>query len=203
MNRESIKSRYFNPNNDKTFVLRMHGDSNVNVYTKRNTLLAEGYNRVVKGSYGTFLEIKPSNIKLNMVQSIEEYGATKPYHSKLKYYKLRTKDNSSTRVLYQTEESSYVDHRVGFYYVLVKEVVVRKKEEYIEVEEEIGEDMKSDPIIDEKGIVIASFNTISGVVGKLIKDNKNLTAELESLKGKLNDPNFLIARLETLMKESK
>ena len=55
----------------------------------------------------------------------------------------------------------------------------------------------------QRGIVIASFNTISGVVGKLIKDNKNLTAELESLKGKLNDPNSLIARLETLMKESK
>lgn len=97
--------------------------------TLDGTLIANGYERVVIGDYGAFVEIHKkdiihSNIKVKRGQ---EYRMLDERFSKnVKYFWLTAKDRSDCKLYHQQKEVTYADYKGGgdFYYVSPYEVEI-------------------------------------------------------------------------------
>lgn len=85
----------------------VHGNKNCNIYSKNGTLVATGYNRVVIGDYGAFVEfdktqVVSQNIK---VKAGQEYRYNDEQYSKnVKYFWLTAKDNSDCKIYFQKKD---------------------------------------------------------------------------------------------------
>lgn len=82
------------------------------------TLISEGYDRVVIGDYGAYIEF-------NNDQAITENFELKyPGTPKrpVKYLWLHTKDNLKTKIYLQKAKVSYADYKPGFYYIATSDV---------------------------------------------------------------------------------
>lgn len=97
--------------------------------TWKGTLFAKGYDRIVIGDYGAFIEIPESLIIKGMLKVAEgqEYRFENQYKN-CKYYWLTVKDNSNIKIYLQRNIVNYADYKVGFYYVSVYEVETVPKE---------------------------------------------------------------------------
>lgn len=98
------------------------------LYTKDGTLVARGYQRVVIGDYGAFLEIEPQDfiIKEVTVKPGEEYRLKdSKYAHNVKYLWYTAKDKSNIKIYYQLREVLYADYRVGMFYISPYEVEIQ------------------------------------------------------------------------------
>jgi hypothetical protein len=105
----------------------MNGNSDCNLYSLHGTLVAKGYERIVIGDYGAFIEIDESQIvKDNIVlKKGQEYRINdKKYSKKVKYIWMTAKDKSDLKIYFQKRTVSYADYRKGMYYVSPYEVKV-------------------------------------------------------------------------------
>ena len=100
--------------------LNINGDKSFKLYSKENTLISDGYNRIVIGDYGAFIEfdstqIIKSNIK---VKKGEEYRIhDDKYNKSVKYFWFTTKDNSDIKIYYQQKTVPYADYQPNMFYV--------------------------------------------------------------------------------------
>ena len=100
--------------------LNINGDKSFKLYSKENTLISDGYNRIVIGDYGAFIEfdstqIIKSNIK---VKKGEEYRIhDDKYNKSVKYFWFTAKDNSDIKIYYQQKTVPYADYQPNMFYV--------------------------------------------------------------------------------------
>lgn len=90
------------------------------------TLITNGYERIVIGDYGAFVEFsKEQAVQENfIVKPGEEYRTSQRYESTVKYEWLTTKDYSDVKIYHQKHEVSYADYKPGHFYVSVFEVLI-------------------------------------------------------------------------------
>jgi len=98
-----------------------------NLYTLDGTLIAIGYDRVVIGDYGAFIEInKDQLVKLNVVVAEGQEYRYEAKYDKCKYYWLTATDNSDIKIYHQRLTVDYADYKKDKYYVSPYEVKEKK-----------------------------------------------------------------------------
>lgn len=102
----------------------IEGASNTQLATLSGTVICEGYERIVIGDYGAFIEIKPQDMRTDMlyVPREQEYRFSEQYKDRVKYYWLTAKDNSNIKVYQQVRGVSYADYKAGMFYISPFEV---------------------------------------------------------------------------------
>lgn len=125
---EEVRKKYLE-DLDNYLLTSLNGDNDVYIYTSENVLIARGYDRVVIGDYGAFIEIdKKDMIHINIkVKEGQEYRYEERYKT-CKYYWLTAKDNSNVKIYQQKGTVSYADYLVGKFYVSPYEVKVEEIE---------------------------------------------------------------------------
>ena len=93
--------------------------------TVSGTVIANGYNRIVIGDYGSFIEISPSQILMDKlhVREGQTYRIEDPrYAEHVKYLWYTANDWSDVKVYLQKRTVEYSDYKPGMIYVSVYEV---------------------------------------------------------------------------------
>lgn len=101
------------------------GDHKAALYSLDDTLLCAGYERVVIGDYGAFIEISPAQICKDALccKPGQEFRYEDPRFAKnVKYVWLTAKDLSDCKIYYQKKTVSYADYVPGMYYISPYEV---------------------------------------------------------------------------------
>ena len=94
------------------------------VASSEHTVIATGYDRIVTGDYGAYLEIKEKDIIKDsiIIKRGQEYRLEPKYKNNVKYLWYTAKDNSNIKIYYQQRTVAYADYKVGYYYIDPKEV---------------------------------------------------------------------------------
>ena len=102
---------------------------NVALYGASGLKIANGYNRIVIGDYGAYVEIMPEDMAHEniVVKKGQEYRDNdERYSGKVKYSWLTLRDDSDVKIYFQKREVAYADYVPGRYYVSVYECVPQK-----------------------------------------------------------------------------
>ena len=118
-----VRQKYFNNLPAQLCVLGA-GDC---LYSTDGTLITKGYERIVVGDYGAFIEFNPNqavpeNYKIKEGQEYRVYDPK--YNSNVKYIWLTTKDKSNIKIYQQLKTVAYADYKAGMYYISPYEVTV-------------------------------------------------------------------------------
>lgn len=86
--------------------------------TKSGTLVAIGYERVVIGDRGPYIEFKDSQIaKENIFVPPNQSWRLLPKYDHCYYWEYRTNDEAFVKLYFQKKEVDYADYKVGLWYV--------------------------------------------------------------------------------------
>jgi len=103
--------------------LSIEGNSNQKLYSDKGTLICDGYDRIVIGDYGAYIEFNDNQaIKNNFVVKEGQEYRFQPRYSNVKYYWLTTIDNSDCKIYLQRNTVRYADYIPGKFYISVYEV---------------------------------------------------------------------------------
>jgi hypothetical protein len=111
--------------NNIPIFLNINGDDNFVLYSKDNTPFSIGYNRIVIGDYGAFIEFDKSQLIKKNIQPKkgQEYRYKDlKFRDNVKYYWYTTIDNSDIKIYYQKKIVSYADYLPGMFYVSPLEI---------------------------------------------------------------------------------
>lgn len=95
------------------------GEDSVSLITRCGTVIANGYNRIVVGDYGAFIEILPERIcktKIR-VKPGQEYRINNPQYDNCKYVWMSANDDSQVKIYHQKHPVDYADYVPGRYYI--------------------------------------------------------------------------------------
>lgn len=108
--------------------LRIDGGVNT-LYTLKGSPICDGYDRIVIGDYGAFIEFSTSQYKNTfIIKHGQEYRVNDERYSKnVKYVWMTINDNSDIKIYYQKRKVSYADYLPGKFYISVHEVMVSGK----------------------------------------------------------------------------
>lgn len=126
----------------------MEGEDSVPIIPMHCTNpIAIGYERIVVGDYGAFMECTPEQMLLDRitVQEGEEYRIDDPkYKHNVKYHWYRPAevypDTPVTKIYYQRRTVEYADYKIGMYYLPIYEVWANR----------LGREFMRDPLWREK-----------------------------------------------------
>jgi hypothetical protein len=118
----SEKYRNFFNENIPSF-LDVQGSTNP-LYTLNGTQICNGYDRIVVGDYGAFIEFSKEHISSSFViQKGQEYRVNdEKYKKNVKYIWLTIDDDSGIKIYLQKRKVSYADYKPKKYYISVHEV---------------------------------------------------------------------------------
>lgn len=106
------------------------GGSRDVLYSCAGSAIANGYDRIVIGDYGAFIEISPDDIVFEniKVKKGQEFRINDPQFSdRVKYHWLTANDNSDCKIYFQQRSVDYADYKPGFYYVSPYEVTLERE----------------------------------------------------------------------------
>ena len=106
----------------------MDGNDAMPLFSLDGTQLCIGYDRIVIGDYGAFVEISPDHILQNSLHCKvgQEYRFTDERYAKnVKYLWLTAADHSDCKIYLQKKRVDYADYVPGMYYISPYEVVTR------------------------------------------------------------------------------
>lgn len=87
---------------------------NTDIYLKNKTLFATGFNRVVHGGRGDYVEFEKEHIKQNLISKFNnDISKNADYY----YYWLFPEFDIEVKVYYQLKTVKYADYKIGKYYV--------------------------------------------------------------------------------------
>ena len=99
------------------------------IFTSKGSLIANGYNRIVIGDYGAFVEFSENHLPDQFpvptlaIPSDQLYRvADQQYSRHVKYIWMTIPDGSNVKIYLQKKRVSYADYEPGMYYVSVHEV---------------------------------------------------------------------------------
>ena len=98
--------------------LPLAGQPGIEFRTPRGTVIAVGYNRIVVGDYGPYIEYTPEQIRAATLRDRFAGPPTRP----VKYIWLSPRDGSDVKVYRQERTVSYADYVPGMYYIAPHEV---------------------------------------------------------------------------------
>lgn len=98
------------------FRIPLNGEANIRFYTKSDLLLAIGYNRIVIGGRGPYIEFEPSHIIMDNI-FVPDHAKHKLENSLTYYHEYRSKDKSYVKLYFQKMEVSYADYIIGKWYI--------------------------------------------------------------------------------------
>lgn len=112
-------------------IFKIDGDENCELYCAGGTKISNGYNRIVIGDYGAYIEFTPSQAAIEnfIVAPGEEYRLDERYRSTVKYYWLCPKLHPEIKIYFQQKPVDYADYRPLMFYISPYEVGVKKNEE--------------------------------------------------------------------------
>jgi len=87
--------------------------------TKSGTLIATGYNRVVHGGRGDYVELETQHIVAeNMYMPEDQKWRLSPkYMNEVFYDEYRSRDDSYVKIYFQRKYVGYADYNPGMYYI--------------------------------------------------------------------------------------
>lgn len=90
------------------------------LYSKDGTLIAKGYDRIVIGHYGAFIEISPDDMVMDniVVKRGQEYRINNPkYSERVKYQWFTARDRSDCKLYFQQKGVTYADYKPNKWYI--------------------------------------------------------------------------------------
>lgn len=105
--------------------LNESGSSDI-LYTLNGTPICNGYDRIVVGDYGAFIEFSQEHVASKfIIQKGQEYRVyDKKYKNNVKYIWLTIDDQSNIKIYFQKRKVSYADYKPKKYYISVHEVKI-------------------------------------------------------------------------------
>lgn len=88
-----------------------------NVYLRNGTLFSNGFNRVVHGERGDYVEFEKEQIQQNL---ISKFGNDLTEDNDYYYWWLYPETDIETKVYLQKRTVKYADYKIGKYYVSPK-----------------------------------------------------------------------------------
>jgi hypothetical protein len=122
------KSYYKQPETTSNALKQIYSDSlsldqvgNIytNFFTPCGTEIARGYNRVVIGDYGAYIEFFPEQINVDAIENKFPGEPSRP----VKYIWMQSKDESKVKVYFQKDTVAYADYKPNMYYISPKELL--------------------------------------------------------------------------------
>jgi hypothetical protein len=123
---------------ERTQGLAEFGDEDTEFRTRKGTLLAKGYVRVVYGDHGPYIEFEPRHIKATLRKKFDrplparcfyewleptDGSGTKVYDQKREVKNLRNPPPNADGTRFRGERTEgYADYRAGFIYVSPEEL---------------------------------------------------------------------------------
>jgi len=94
------------------------------LYTINGSLICNGYDRIVIGDYGAYIEFssEQANKDLFVIAPGQEYRIDNLRYANVKYAWLTINDGSQIKIYYQKNTVSYADYKPQYYYISVYEV---------------------------------------------------------------------------------
>jgi len=83
-------------------------------FTRSGTLIGRGYNRVVVGDYGAYVEFTHEQINKSAIIDKFSRGNPKPYQ---KYWWMESFDIDSIKIYEQIKTVKYADYKPGMFYI--------------------------------------------------------------------------------------
>jgi hypothetical protein len=105
----------------------LDGDFNCELYDLKGNKISNGYNRIVIGDYGAFIEIDVDHMLTNNLKVApgQEYRFTEQYKN-VKYHWYCLKNNEDIKIYYQRHTVNYADYKVDMFYIAPDEVNLKK-----------------------------------------------------------------------------
>lgn len=92
------------------------GDSNTEFRTESGTLIAIGYERIVIGGRGPYIEFSDVHIQTsNMNLPIEQEWRLSS--SSAYYVEFRTSDAANVKIYFQLKTVDYADYKINYFYI--------------------------------------------------------------------------------------
>lgn len=123
----SYKYRQFFKENIPT-ILKIDGSNNT-LYTINGSPICDGYDRIVIGDYGAFIEFSTSPYSNTyIVKPGQEFRISdKQYKNNVKYIWLTIDDGSDIKIYFQKRRVLYADYIPHKFYVSVHEVNLKER----------------------------------------------------------------------------
>lgn len=105
----------------------LDGDFNCELYDLKGNKISNGYNRIVIGDYGAFIEIDVNHMLINNLKVApgQEYRFTERYKN-VKYHWYCLKNNEDIKIYYQRHTVNYADYKVDMFYIAPDEINLKK-----------------------------------------------------------------------------
>lgn len=122
----SFKYRQFFKENIPDF-LNINGGENI-LYTLNGSPICDGYDRIVIGDYGAFIEFSSSSYSNSyIVKPGQEFRISdKQYNNRVKYVWMTIDDESDIKIYFQKKPVLYADYIPRKFYVSVHEVLLKE-----------------------------------------------------------------------------
>jgi hypothetical protein len=107
------KTDYF-----KRLKISLTGDSETEFTTNSGTKIAKGYERIVIGGRGPYIEFSKNQMLMESINIPEAEEKRLNDTNKIYYYwEYRSNDDSNVKVYYQKKTVDYADYKVQMFYV--------------------------------------------------------------------------------------
>ena len=99
--------------------------NNYTYYSLGYIPICKGFNRIVIGDYGAFIEFTPEQAcKENfIIEPGQEYRLEDRYKNTIKYIWYRANSLTDTKIYYQLNTVTYADYKPGMYYISVYDLI--------------------------------------------------------------------------------
>jgi hypothetical protein len=99
-------------------LLPLEGIADIEFYTKSGLLVARGYERVVIGGRGPYIEFADAAIfRENLHIPPDQKWRFDPIYDYVYYYEYRTNDEANVKCYLQQKRVDYADYREGYWYI--------------------------------------------------------------------------------------
>jgi hypothetical protein len=105
----------------KRTLIPLIGNLEQKFYSKSGTLLATGYERVVIGDYGAYVEFSAHHINKLSIADKFFRGEAKPYQ---KYWWMESCDSDKVKIYEQIRPVTYADYKPGMFYISPQELFI-------------------------------------------------------------------------------
>lgn len=92
------------------------GIDNVELFTKDKTPVSNGYNRIVIGNRGPYVEFTEDQLILKSFH-IPKDQLYRLSDKRVYYTELRSIDESNVKLYFQLQTVAYADYKIGFFYI--------------------------------------------------------------------------------------
>ena len=105
------------------------GARDCELYTRGPVKISDGYNRIVIGDYGAYIEFSPVQAAIENFEIApgEEYRVHDEYKNTVKYFWLCPKGQPNIKIYFQQKRVDYADYQPMMFYISPFDVFIKEK----------------------------------------------------------------------------